>query len=240
MPTSAGKTTKDSCKVPLHAPAFFLRIRNQTANLFPYFCALFPILLPTYRYRLNLTSFSVLLLKLYVVIVIIGSLIVLHQRQYSLSRVWDQKKSLLILASIFITTSAISLFLSFDFRFSLGIFRVYFVEHFLVAFLFWCLHDAGAFEKKHIRLGFISGAILLVVVGAHTLLQVADLLPSPMPWINQSPRRAGSFFANPNSLALLVAPLVTFYAVFCLQSIERPTQNPRAIRLFAFPPPFLE
>jgi len=169
--------------VAFQSSAIVAKFRTETAHLFPYFFALFPLILPLCRYRLNLPTLSISILELYVIFVIFGGVIVLHQLQYSILQLWSKKKLLLILSSIFIAAGAIGIFFSVDPKFSLGVFRVYFVEHFIVAVIGWCLYDAGFFEKKHIRFGFVSGAILLVLVGTHALLQhapePAGFLPLP-------------------------------------------------------------
>jgi len=219
--------------VAFQSSAIVAKFRTETAHLFPYFFALFPLILPLCRYRLNLPTLSISILELYVIFVIFGGVIVLHQLQYSILQLWSKKKLLLILSSIFIAAGAIGIFFSADPKFSLGVFRVYFVEHFIVAVIGWCLYDAGFFEKKHIRFGFVSGAILLVLVGTHALLQHADLLPSPKPWIDEVPRRASSLFPHPNSLGLLIAPFTTFYAVFLLCKTEHASQDRKTIFLSA-------
>lgn len=211
-----------------------MQIRTGAAHLFPYFCALFPIVLPLYRFRLSLLSLSISLLELYVGVVISGGVILLLQHHYSLSRLWTRKKQLLIFSSIFIATGAIGLGFSADTRFALGIFRVYFVEHFIAALLFWCLYDVGVFKSQHIRFAFMAGALLLFFVGGHTLLQCDGLLPSAKPWINDEPQRASSLFLNPNSLGLLIAPFVTFYAVACLHTTEHASRDRTVIILSGF------
>ena len=71
--------------VAFQSSAIVAKFRTETAHLFPYFFALFPLILPLCRYRLNLPALSISILELYVIFVIFGGVIVLHQLQYSVA-----------------------------------------------------------------------------------------------------------------------------------------------------------
>lgn len=168
--------------------------------------ALVLLLLPVYQVRASILGMPVTLLELFLVLLAVAW--VLERRRSVLNVVstlpWRWTILLLLLAA------TIGIFVAPDHTSALGYWKAYFLEPIVFFILLWDIVRTD----RDVRLLLVALGAAALLLSLVALEQYLGLLPSPEPWISESPHRVASLFAYPNALGLFLAPLVGLFSAF--------------------------
>ncbi len=221
-----------SSKFMLFISLFLITFFLITYNRFSYGLFLFFLLLPTYLLRFTIGPFPTTLLEGMFGIITFVWLIHIFQKKVSIKQ--DIKKiieqrSLLIATSLFILSATISIFTSIDTRAALGLWKAFYIEPIILAFILYTTIK----EKKDLHLILLG--LILCGLGTSILAIYQHFTGWLVPhafWANRDTYRVTGWYGFPNAVGLFLAPIIPL-ALFVIASEAKQSHFTKKISIIA-------
>ncbi|MFH0852804.1 MAG: O-antigen ligase family protein [bacterium] len=201
------------------------------------------IMLPSYLIRFELLGVPTTLLEFYIVILFVVWVVDWIRKHKGLLISYRAlrdalPKGLGRLLLLWVIVGLVATFWSSDSIAGLGLWRAYILEPVLfVVVLITSLTTPGpSLERRgtttpspsyNRRGGLLKWIVRglgigVIIIGLISILQLAGLVPSPMPWAEELPPRFSSMFEFPNAVGLILAPIVAFFFAAVTKRESRP------------------
>lgn len=199
---------------------FFLLARRSLSLA----AALILFLLPVYQWRLTVLGVPSTVLELLVLTLFVAWVLRRIRRGgRPLSRIpWRWA------APLFLLSAVVAIFVSPDRISALGYCKAYILEPILFFLVLW---DTIQEERQVRTLLFAIGAASLFL-SLVAFAQYLGFLPSPEPWISETPKRVASLLEYPNALGLFLVPVIALFSAFFLIPVKEKGAQKRFLRWF--------
>lgn len=211
---------------------FLLLFTLLTYFRFTYGLFLFFLLLPTYLIRFNIGPLPTTLLEGMFGAITLVWLIHIFQKKIDIKqniKKITEHRSLLLATSLFVLGATMSIFTSVDTRAALGLWKAFYIEPILLAFILYTT------IKEKNDLHFILFSIILCGLGTSILAIYQNYTGWMVPhafWANRNTYRVTGWYGFPNAVGLFLAPIIPL-ALFVIASAAKQSHSTKKLSVIA-------